>query len=333
MGLQEQDGRIRVEVITGFLGSGKTTLLNRLLREPAFAGSVVIVNEYGDVGVDHHLVRPASDRVVLVEGGCLCCAVSGDVADALRDLFMQALRRAIPPFRRVFIETSGLADPASVIFTLRHDRFLPERNVYTGCVAVVDARQGARRLAEHPEAVRQLALADAVVFSKADLAGPSELAEAERAASAINPGARRAVHVAGSALPGLLAEPLPARRSPAELRSWLGAYAGMAGSRHAPAGSCVVALDAPLPRARFLSGVARVQERFGDALLRLKGWVAFQGETLPMEVQGVHGELYPLAPLPGWPEGEGESRLVAIVRGECPETVRAALQEVLSARG
>ena len=165
----DEEKRIGVTVLSGFLGSGRTTLLNRLLQEPAYSDAVVIINEYGDVGVDHHLVRLAQDNIMLVEGGCLCCAVSGAVVDALRDLFMLALRRQIKPFRRVLIETSGLADPAPVLFTLKHDRFLAERYAYRGAIVVVDAQHGAGQLADQPEAARQLALADTVVFSKADL--------------------------------------------------------------------------------------------------------------------------------------------------------------------
>ncbi|MFQ6691272.1 GTP-binding protein, partial [Bordetella pertussis] len=109
----KQDSRIGVTVLTGFLGSGKTTLLNRLVQEPEYAEAVVIVNEFGDIGVDHHLVRNVDDRIVLLEGGCICCTASGGLVDTLRDLFMLVVRRRIKPFKRVLLETTGLAGPAS----------------------------------------------------------------------------------------------------------------------------------------------------------------------------------------------------------------------------
>ena len=330
----EEDKRVGVTVISGFLGSGKTSLLNRLLREPAYADAVVIVNEYGDVGVDHHLVRLAPDNVVLVAGGCLCCVVSGSVVDALRELFMLAIGRKIKPFRRVLIETSGLADPAPILFTLKHDKFLAERYVYRGALVVVAATHGAAQLDAQPEAARQLALADNVVISKPDLADAAQLRKTEQAVAAINPGARRCVQSPVAPLAAELREgsDLSARRDGTATANWLRAFSARTGGLHANVSSLSLALAPPPARAAFLAGVARIQERFGQGVLRMKGLVCFEGETLPCEVHGVHGELYPIRPLAGWPGEDRASRLVYIVRGLDVQAFGDAVREALGQR-
>lgn len=325
------DKRVGVTVVSGFLGSGKTSLLNRLLQEPAYAGAVVIVNEYGDIGVDHHLVRLAPDNVVLVEGGCLCCVVSGSVVDTLRDLFMLALGRKIKPFRHVIVETSGLADPAPILFTLKHDRFLAERYVYRGAIVVVSATHGAGQLQTQPEAARQLALADTVVVSKSDLADQAQVQQVERAVAAINPGAGRCVQRPDEPLALMLREApdLFARQDGVIAANWLAAFSTPSGARHAGVGSVSITLPAPVGRAAFLAGMARIQEHYGQGLLRMKGLICFEGESMPCEVHGVHGELYPLHPLRAWPDESRASRLVLIVRGVAETEVAGAVREAL----
>lgn len=325
------DKRVGVTVVSGFLGSGKTSLLNRLLQEPAYAGAVVIVNEYGDIGVDHHLVRLAPDNVVLVEGGCLCCVVSGSVVDTLRDLFMSALGRKIKPFRHVIIETSGLADPAPILFTLKHDRFLAERYVYRGAIVVVSATHGAGQLQTQPEEARQLALADTVVVSKSDLADQAQVQQVERAIAAVNPGAGRCVQRPDEPLALMLREApdLFARRDGVIASNWLAAFSTPPGARHAGVGSVSITLQAPVGRAAFLAGMARIQERYGQGLLRMKGLICFEGESMPCEVHGVHGELYPLQALRAWPDESRASRLVLIVRGVAETEVAGAVREAL----
>jgi len=239
---------------------------------------------------------------------------------------MLALSRRIKPFRRVLIETSGLADPAPVLFTLKHDRFLAERYVYQGALVVVDVRQGPQQLESQPEALRQLALADTVVFSKSDLADTAQLRAVERAVAEINPGARRCVQRGDAPLASVLLEgPDPqSRRDGVELAGWLQAFSKPMAARHAQVASFSITLVAPIGRAAFLAGVSRVQEQFGPALLRMKGLVCFEGEALPCEVHGVHGELYPIRPLVQWPGDDRLSQLVYIVRGADPAEVRAA---------
>lgn len=323
----EGDRRIGVTVISGFLGSGKTSLLNRLLRDPAYADAVVIVNEYGEVGVDHHLVRQARDNIVLVEGGCLCCVVSGAVVDALRELFMLALRRKIRPFRRVLIETSGLADPAPILFTLKHDRFLAERYVYQGAIVVVDARNGLDQLERQPEAARQLALADVVVISKPDLADAASRDRLAQAVAAINPGAMGCVQWPDAPLADALRADLGmrGRRDGVGLANWLRPFAQPRATGHGNVSSFSLILAVPLGRAAFLAGMSRILEEHGQDLLRMKGLVCFDGEPLPCEVHGVHGELYPVRQLDQWPDADRQSRLVCILRGPGAAEVHASV--------
>lgn len=181
--------RIPVSLLTGFLGSGKTTLLNHWVHLPEMAGVAVLVNEFGDVGVDHHLVDKLDENTVLLESGCLCCAIQGDLVGALKSLASRASRREVAPITRVVIETTGLADPVPVIYTLMEDAFVSARYVCDGVVTVVSATHGQTQLREFPEAVRQVVAADLLFITKCDRASSSMQTALQAALRELNPGA------------------------------------------------------------------------------------------------------------------------------------------------
>lgn len=181
--------RIPVNLLTGFLGAGKTTLLNHWVHLPAMAGVAVLVNEFGEVGIDHHLVDAVDDQMVLLDSGCLCCAVQGDLIGALKRLALRASRREIAPVTRVIIETTGLADPVPVLYTLMEDRFVAARYACDGVTTVVSATHGLEQLRDFPEATRQVVAADLLFITKCDRATPSMLTALQEALLRLNPGA------------------------------------------------------------------------------------------------------------------------------------------------
>ena len=181
--------RIPVNLLTGFLGSGKTTLLNHWIHLPAMAGVAVLVNEFGEVGIDHHLVDTVDEQTVLLDSGCLCCAMQGDLIGALKNLALRASRREIAPVTRVIIETTGLADPVPVLYTLMEDSFVAARYACDGVATVVSATHGLAQLRDFSEATRQVVAADLLFITKCDRATPSMLMALQQALSQLNPGA------------------------------------------------------------------------------------------------------------------------------------------------
>ncbi len=181
--------RLPVSVLTGFLGSGKTTLLQHLLHHPDMSRTAVVINEFGEVGLDHLLVAKASENMVLMDSGCVCCSIRGDLVDTLRDLFLKRVRGEIPEFERVIVETTGLADPAPIIHTLMTEPLLAARFRLDGVVATVDAVHGMGQLDDHPESVKQAAVADRIVLTKTDAALPAATLALCRRLNSINPAA------------------------------------------------------------------------------------------------------------------------------------------------
>src|SRR5215475_4544193 len=200
----EPSSLIPVTLLTGFLGSGKTTVLNHVLKQPDMAATAVIVNEFGEIGIDHLLVERASEDVVLLNSGCLCCTVRGDIVDTLTNLFIDRVKGKVPFFTRVAIETTGLADPAPILHTLMTDPIVAARYMLDGVVTTVDAVNGAGTLDRQPEALKQAAVADRLVLTKTDLADADAVAGLKARLAALNPAAEVAAAAQGIVDPAVL---------------------------------------------------------------------------------------------------------------------------------
>ncbi len=317
-------------VLTGFLGAGKTTLLGRLLHSREFADTAVIVNEFGEISLDHDLVEAADETVIELKGGCLCCAVRGDLADAVGALFARRQSGTVPPFRRVVLETTGLADPVPILQTLLAEEPLT-RHVRLDLVATLfDAVNGPDTLGRHPEAVKQVAVADRLVLTKADLAAAPE--DAVQALRRINPAAPLRRADAGRLDPAFLLPGADPAAAPAELAPWLArADAGQEsrgldahGSHHhhhdpnrhdARVRAWCLTTERPVPAEALALFLETLTAFRGPDLLRVKGLVDL-AETpgRPVVVQGAQHVFHPLAHLDAWPGGDRRTRLVMIAR-------------------
>jgi G3E family GTPase len=317
------DPALATTVLTGFLGSGKTSLLRRALSDPGFTDTAVIVNEVGAVAIDHYLVDFVEGAVLELPGGCLCCAVREDLARALRDLLDRRDAGAVRPFHRVVIETSGLADPAPILYTLGADPMLDARLSLGRMVTVIDAQNGATTLARFAEATRQAAMADVLVISKTDLEPLS--AELEAALAALNPNAERII---GQELdnPGsVLFSPHPnlpppagegARRrlpSPSPANGGGSGWGSEAIHTHG-IDSFTVTLDGDITRLDFAKAMGALAGAHGSDLLRVKGLVAFADrDGQPALVQAAQHTMFAPEWLDDWPDDDHRSRLVFIV--------------------
>jgi G3E family GTPase len=324
-----------ITLLTGFLGSGKTTLLNHVLSNAAYGDTAVIVNEFGDIPVDHALVRKSSENVVVLPSGCVCCRVAGDLVNALRELHFQRAANAIPPFRRAVIETTGLADPAPILATLIEMPVVAARYSLAGVVTTVDGEHGARTLDAHAEAVKQAAIADRLVITKADLAPPAALDALAARLMLLNPGARLVRSVLGAVDPATLFD-LGLRRSDetTQVGSWLnaGAYARVGdGARHDPSIASFVWTSAkPVDWNALADGFEALLDTAGERILRVKGLVNVAGEPGPTAIHAVQHSLYPPAKLAQWPDADRSTRIVFIVRGLEESFVTRTLDEFLS---
>lgn len=309
-------GPTPVTLLTGFLGSGKTTLLRRLLADPRCGDAAVIINEFGEIGLDHHLVERLDEEVVLLGSGCMCCTVRGELADTLRGLLSRRARGAVPPFRRVLIESTGLADPFPVLSTLSADPVLRHHVRSAGVVATVDAVNGASQLDRHIESLRQAAIADVLVLTKTDLAEPAPTDRLLQQLRGINPG----VPVLRSADAALDVDLLIGSHG----RGWFKASAEAAATpaHRADVESFAITVAEPIDWTSFGLWLTMLLNRHGANILRVKGILALAGEDRPIAVHGVQHLVHAPVHLAEWPDADRRSRLVFIVEGIEPDAVR-----------
>ena len=332
--------QIPVVVLTGFLGAGKTTLLQKLVRRPELRGTAVIVNEFGEIGLDHDLLEVGDETVVELDGGCLCCTVRSALTETLRDLHGRHVRGQIA-LRRVVIETTGLADPAPILATLLGEPYAATYFRLASVVTLVDAVNGLATLDTHAEAARQAAVADRLVLTKVDTA--PEVGTLWTRLRGLNPTAPIIRVVNGTADPAALLEDGlydPATKG-ADVQAWLRAEAHPSGHDHAHAhdvnrhGEDIRAFclrrEEPIPMAAFDAFMDLLWMAAGPDLLRVKGLVCLAEEAdTPLVFHAVQHAIHPAVTLDRWPSADRSTRIVFIVKNIAPPKVEAMLDTLIA---
>lgn len=326
-------GRIPVSVVTGFLGSGKTTLINRLLKRPDMNRVAVIVNEFGEQSIDHDLVQVSSEQMMLLNNGCLCCVLRGDLQETLRDLFVKRRSGEVIDFDRVVIETTGLADPAPVMQTLMTDTMLQAQYRLDCVVTLVDAVNGLGQLDTLPEPVKQAALADRIVVTKSDLSSEEKVDELVGRLRELNPQAPMRRSLNGEIeLAFLVDVGLHNTRARLEdVERWMGHADEHDEHSHrhdASVRSFSLRYGEPFSWAAFSQCMEVLTVLRGPDLLRVKGLVNVVGHDGPLVVQGVQHLFHPPVELASWPSTDRATRIVFITRGIERQTVESLFNAV-----
>jgi G3E family GTPase len=303
-----------VNLLTGFLGSGKTALLRRLLTRPELSRTAVLVNEFGEVGLDHHLMERIDETVVLLQSGCLCCTIRGELAQAIRSLLSRRDRALVPPFDRLVVESSGLADPFPILSTLKADPVLRHHVRAAAVVTTLDAVNGLSQIAKYAESLRQVAVADRLVLTKTDLADEVAVGNLLARVRQINPDA-----------PLIRVGEVQA----CTLFDGGGASAFFvcddASGHGERVRSFVVIVDQPIDWTAFGVWLTMLLNRHGDKVLRVKGILNLAGEAAPVAIHGVQHLVHTPVHMPAWPDADRRSRIVFIVDGLDPDLIRRSL--------
>jgi G3E family GTPase len=332
------DRAIPVTVLTGFLGSGKTTVLNRLLRRPSLAGAAVIINEFGAIGLDHLLIEASEEQFTLLDNGCVCCTVRGDLVATLKELDRRSRAGEVPDLTHVVIETTGLADPAPILHTLMAEPELAGRYRIAGVVTTVDAVNGWSTLDRHAEAAKQIAVADRLLVTKTDLVSADALSELQRRLAVLAPMARQSLAHNGEADFEIMDN--QHLGYPQGMAAWL----DMPAAEHACGADCAhdhdhghghahhgiqsysFVIDEPVEWTAFARWLDYVSALKGEDLLRLKGLVHVTDQPeRPLVLHGVQHVFHPPVRLDAWPSADRRTRLMFIVRGIPRETIARTL--------
>jgi len=327
---------IDVSLITGFLGSGKTTLMRHLLRSPAMKDAAVIVNEFGEVGLDHQLMEAAGQEVVLLESGCICCSLDGSLVETIENLLRQRRKGTVPSFRRILVETTGLADPGPVIHELFDLRAIRLGVHLDRVVTLIDAVSGSDTLDKHEVAIRQAALASSILVSKTDLAGPESVTELLDRLAAINPRATLASVRNGQVDAGMLF-PDQSNATVSDLIGWHKQPHAQGGhhhhhgrSHHDRVSTVALRLTEPVSLPVFSQWLDEAIEAYGNDLLRIKAILNVKDRPKPVVVHGVQRVFHPAVELEAWPDEDRSSRIVLILYDIEPRILVRSLGRALS---
>ena len=313
-----------VTLITGCLGSGKTTLLQRLLRDPALSDTAVLINEFGEIGLDHHLLERIDETMVMLQSGCVCCTIRGELSAAIKDLHSRRERGLLPPFRRLVVESTGLADPFPILSTVRSDPVLRHHFNLGNVITTVDAVNGAQQLDAQPESVKQVAVADRLVLTKTDLATAevtTRLTQRLRHINATAPLWRTADDDLDA--DALLSGEDNEAWEPADTN------AALPDDHHRHADdirTLALSIDEPIDWARFGVWLTMLLNRHGDALLRIKGMLNVAGAVTPVALHAVQHLVHTPKHLAAWPDADRRSRLVFITRGLDPAVIERSFR-------